>query len=327
MLSINQNMYMKILIQCSIAALLSFLIPTLLPAQYQPQGQYSWDYWFARNGDTCHAYYLQYPINADQSKRHSQQTVGHAISPDLISWIEKPTALAAVAGTWNDVGIATGSVVFKDDRWWMVFSGNSSTKGGIGLAYSTDLYTWIKYGNKPIIPGGTTYTANWKGQSLTCKPLADPYIYPEKIGDWYFLVINSQVINTQEGQRGCVLMLKSTDLITWQAHAIVSYPGTFERMETTQIWQANGRWYLYFGGVTSSSHKNFVYMADTFDGPYQPQSWSEIFLPDGKRYYIAKIQKAANGHDVYLAGLEYRAVSVPFTVIYNKVTGEMSLSK
>ena len=318
---------MKITIQSSIATLVCVLIPAVLPAQYQPQGQYSWDYWYARSGDTCHAYYLQYPVNADQSQRHSRQTVGHAVSKDLSSWIEKPTALMALAGTWNDVGIATGSVVKKDGKWWMIFTGNSTSKGGIGLAYSTDLYTWIKQGNAPVIPGGTTFTTGWKGQTLACKPLADPYIYPEKTGDWYFLVINSQVVDAPVGQRGCALMLKSADLIKWQVHSIISYPGTFERMETTQIWKANGRWYLYFGGVTSSSHKNFVYIANAFDGPYAPQPWSEIFLPEGKRYYIAKVEKGANGHDIYLAGLEYRAVSEPYLVNYDKITGEISLSK
>lgn len=317
---------MKITIQCLIVNIVCFHIPTMLFAQYQPQDKYSWDYWFARNGDIYHAFYLQYPINADQAYRHTCQTVGHAVSKDLRSWVEQPTALIAIDKTWNDVGIATGSTVFKDGKWWIIFTGKSTNNGGMGLAYSDDLFTWVKYGNEPIIPFSTIYKINWKGQTLNCVPLADPYIYPEKIGKWYFMVLNSQVVESPVEHCGCMLMLKSDDLINWQTHAMISYPEIFERMETPQMWQANGRWYLYFGGVNSLGHKNFVYTADKFDGVYTSQPWSEILLPDRKQYYIAKIVKTISGCDVYLTGLGYHAISAPYMVDYDKTSGEMILS-
>lgn len=59
---------------------------------YQPKGQYSWDYWFAKDGDTYYAYYLQDPI--DSPTLGESMTVGLATSKDLLHWTEYGTVLA-----------------------------------------------------------------------------------------------------------------------------------------------------------------------------------------------------------------------------------------
>jgi beta-fructofuranosidase len=139
----------------------------------------------------------------------------------------------------------------------------------------------------------------WKGEELKCYPLADPYIFPEAIDGWYYLVINSQVVGASEGKRGCQLMLKSKDLIQWESHGIAAYPECFERMETAQIWEHNGRWYMLFGGVPDMG--TYIYTASTFCGPYEPQEWSKLELPAGIEYYLGKVEKDTNGNSVFLA--------------------------
>ena len=84
---------------------------------YKLEEMFVWDFWYARQGDEFHAFYLQYPRAGDPEYIHSRQSVGHAVSKDLLHWEERPTALRPLPGTWNDMGLATGSVVFKDGAW------------------------------------------------------------------------------------------------------------------------------------------------------------------------------------------------------------------
>ena len=53
-----------------------------------------WDFWFAprKPGEPYHVFYLQAPRNLpDPEQRHLIASVGHAVSSDLINWIERPT--------------------------------------------------------------------------------------------------------------------------------------------------------------------------------------------------------------------------------------------
>ena len=284
---------------------------------YQPKGLLSWDYWFAEDpvAKTYHAFYLQYPVDADQSRRHGYQWVGHATSQDLRVWKTAEDALKPVAGTFNDKGIATGSVARGDDgKWYMWFSSNGTKKNGIALAVSKDLSTWEKQPESLIEPA--PLKAEWEGKTYEGRILADPYVHPEKIRGMYWLTINTAIQNPPEGmERGAVLMMKSRDLRTWEPHRFVAYPGEFERCETTQTWEHAGKWYLYFGGAGGPGG-NQIYMADAFDGPYKKQPWSRIELPDGKFFYIGKRIKAFDGREYFLGVRDYTALSKPYPISY-----------
>ena len=77
-----------------------------------------------------------------------KQVCGHMMSKDLIHWEYAGNALKAEAGTWNDLGIATGSVAKYNGRWYMMFTANSvmADNCGIGGAVSDELITWEKLG-------------------------------------------------------------------------------------------------------------------------------------------------------------------------------------
>ncbi|MCQ6559246.1 hypothetical protein [Paenibacillus mendelii] len=287
---------------------------------YRLEDKYVWDFWYARKGDEYHAYYLQYPREGDPEHIHSRQSVGHAISRDLLHWDEQPAALQPLPETWNDKGIATGSVIFKDDGWYMLFTGNSNRdEGGIGLALSQDLMNWSKVGDAPVIPKPCSFTAKWDGEAIVASPLADPFVYPEMIDGWHYMVINSHAVQAPEGSRGCQLMLRSRNLTDWEAHTIAAYPKRFERMETSQIWTHDGRWYMYFGGVTSdNTFENWIYVADRFDGPYEAKPWSRITLPDVSYFYIAKVIQDVNGEDIFLANSAIESLLRGYRIVYGE---------
>jgi len=301
-------------------------------AQYQPKDMKSWDYWFAVDHETktYHAFYLQFPLK-DRRNQHWYQWVGHAVSKDLKTWKTVEDAIKPIPGTFNDKGIATGSVARGDDgKWYMWFTCNGTSKSGIALAVSDDLITWKQIPDSLMERGKLdTFQAEWQGKLYDGKMLADPYIHPEKIKGLYWMTINSHILNPPDKMNtGAVVMMKSKDLRKWEPHKFVAFPGKdgfFIRCETTQTWEHNGKWYLFFGG-TPDAWGNYIYISDSFDGPYERRPWSRMKLPDGKKFYIGKHIKAFDGKEYFLAGMNYLSLSKPYPITYGK-DGEVLLSK
>jgi len=300
------------------------------PGLYHPPGMRVWDFWFARADDAYHAFYLQQPAGEGEFVGYPQ--VGHAASTDLVHWADQGPALTALRNTWNDVAIATGSTVSHAGKWWMVFTGWSTTDGGVGLAVSDDLMRWRKVGDAPIVPSSRRFDATWEGRPLQWRIFADPYVYPEPIDGWFYMVINAGVLDAPLAQRGCIATLRSRDLLTWEPSGIIAYPEWFERMETPQLWQRNGRWYLYFGGAHDSGvpeaftavtgvtgqvvRGDYVFTAERFEGPYLPTGKWRLEVPTGGRYsYIVKVLPGPDGQDALLTAQEGK-LSPPYRVTY-----------
>jgi sucrose-6-phosphate hydrolase SacC (GH32 family) len=273
---------------------------------FQPKGHNAWDFWFAKSGDTYHAFYLEYPDKAalpDQSRRHGGQWVGHAVSKDLVHWEEHPVALKEAPAR----GIATGSCVRDGDRWFMLL-----TYQGFTLAESDDLEHW-RWKGRALFP--SELSAVWKGEKLAFRLLADPYVYPEKNDGWWYAAINSQIVGVPKETSGAQVLMRSRDLLHWETHNVICYPRRFERIETSQMWTKNGRWYLHFGGAGGPGGSH-VYVADRFDGPYEEKPWSRIELPRVGSFYLGKRVVAPDGGDVFLAGQGYAGLSLPQRMTY-----------
>ena len=310
---------------------------------YKPTGMYVWDFWFLKDGDTWHAFHLQSPALAGVPDPHmvsGHPNVGHATSTDLVNWTNRGSVLAPIRNTWNDIMIATGSAVAYDGRYWMVFTGRG-TPEGVGLAVSDDLNRWTKIGDRSVFEFSHVFESVWQGETVRWKALADPYIYPEPINGWFYMVINAQVQGVPAAESGCLPMLRSKDLKTWEEYSMLAWPRCFDRLETPQLWTRQGRWYLYAGGVNvgefSPRHQdlfsdqvrtdsplwgnqhvhNFYFTADRFDGPFVDESIRAFGLPDGNSGYIAKVIPDAKGNDVMLVTIG-GTLSRPYPVTYDK---------
>lgn len=296
---------------------------------YRPVGMWSWDYWFAQRGDETYAFYLQ-AATCIQTTRHGNQHVGHAVSRDLVHWTDLGPALVPENDTWNDRSIATGSTVAFDGKWWMVFTGSGNEVSGLGLAESEDLVHWRKVGDGPVVPLGKTFEAPWKGEAIRWVALADPYVYPEPVDGWFYMVINAWNIDAPMHSRGCLVTMRSRDLKTWAPHQVLAWPGWFTRMETPQLWRHGNLWYLYFGGVREkempeefvrqtpplATMGNYYFVSEDLEGPYEPGPEWKLKLPDPRFAYICKVLPGPDGGDVLLATLNGDSLSRPFPVEY-----------
>jgi beta-fructofuranosidase len=183
-------------------------------------------------------------------------------------------------------------------------------------------------GDKPVISLRTYYTAEYKGEEYKVRILADPYIYPEKIDGYFYVLINSWAVDMPNNNRGCQLMFRSKDMINWEPYKIAIITDDLDRLETAQIWEHNGKWYMSFGGCYVDPEKgglnnlwndNFVYMADSFDGPYEKQEWSRlVYEGAATRPYTQKQIKDPYGDDVMLASAPYEGVLWPYKIVYGE---------
>lgn len=312
--------------------------PAELEKLYQPPGLWTWDYWFIRHEGVYHGFHLQLPktIGVDRRWRDNDPNkhVGHATSTDLVHWTNQGPALVPLASSWNDRHIATGSVIKHDGRWWMLYTSRGTKGHGIGLAVSDDLFEWKRVGDGPVVPmafqddptfAGKPFVSPWQGKQVEWFGLADPYIYPEPIDGWFYLVLNCRVAHADFDSAGCLTTMRSRDLVTWEPVGVLSWPKLFERMETPQIWRHGERWYLYFGAVKAKEMsaelkqkwdamgrtKNCVYTSNSFSGPFEPLGKWQLDVPG----YILKVLEAPDGQDVGLITIRDR-LSSPYRVTY-----------
>jgi hypothetical protein len=308
-----------------------------LPPRYHAAGMDSWDFWYVHSNGLYYVFYLQ--SLRDAPVRFVYSTIGMATSPDLIHWTEYGEVLRAnPRGQWNDAWVATGSSWWVDDHWQMVFTGQSSTSyRGIGLARSDDLEHWTRIGSGPVTlnqpPFVVPESDYWQekgypvGQRLTYTVLADPYVYPEPVDGWYYMVVNALLDGAPLEQRGCIPMLRSRDGRVWDSVGIIAHPKIFDQMETPELWKHGDRWYLIFGAARANPvyRATMVYTAPTMFGPFEPSPRPEITLPDNPGwFYVAKVVTNPQGQDV-LMGHVGGTLSHPYPVTY-EADGSLTLS-
>ncbi len=293
----------------------------------------SCDYWFIREGDTYHAYFLEFVPQEDGSKR---QHIAHATSTDFLHWEYQGIVLYGWGDTWDDRNLATGSVARCGDTYYMLYTGHSSSRGGLGLAKSSDLYHWERVGDGPVLPSARRYRGRYEGTPHPCTILADPYLYPEAVDGWYYAFVNAWATDLPKNARGTQLILRTQNFTDWEECGMALLADGLDRLETAQVWEHGGRWYMSFGGRSVDPNGgdfddvasgNYIYMADSITGPYRRQSWSDITYPEAAAAgYIQKQMLDPFGDEVMLVMAPYRGVLWPYAMHYAE-DGAITFSK
>lgn len=304
------------------------------PALYKPAGAQAFDFWYAKSGATYFAYYLQRP----DGSRNGATSVGLATSTDLVRWIEAGEILRAdPRAAWCNDRIATGSTWRGRERWQMLITAHGGTGGNVGLAESEDLRTWRLTGPAQILYRDHLVPEHpyWQsrglkaGDTLAYRIAADPYVLPDPIDGWHYMIANCVVTGRPVNERGCVGLLRSQDGRVWEDCGIISLMLDYDRPETPQLWQHGSRWYLYFGGARENERHcrhNRIFTAESMRGPFAPPPLSELKLPDGQWFYIAKVIRDPQGNDVLLAAIGGSSMSLPYAVTYG-ADGSLTLRK
>jgi beta-fructofuranosidase len=202
-----------------------------------------WDSWYAKDGDTYHAFYLCASKGlGNPDRRHRYTSVGHAISKDLINWEILPDALApSDSPAFDSWTTWTGSVVRDDEgKWWMFYTGTSREDGGdvqrIGAAVSADLNTWSKLSKGALVEADPRWYELLDKDIWHDQAWRDPWVFrlPGE-AEWQMLV-TARLKYGDPKTRGVVGHARSADLQNWEVLEPLSASGAdFGQMEVLQF--------------------------------------------------------------------------------------------
>ena len=205
-----------------------------------------WDFWFARDQDEHHIFYLQAPRSlGNPALRHRHASIGHAISRDLRHWEVLPDAVhPSEPGGWDDIATWTGSVIKVDGLWHMLYTGVSSAEQGlvqrIGLATSEDLIQWRKHPGNPVLEADPRWyemldLSRWRDQSWR-----DPWLFRTGTDEFIHALITARSPNAPADGAGVVAHARSLDLVDWEVLPPVTQPGDFAQVEVPQLLAVDG---------------------------------------------------------------------------------------
>ena len=215
-----------------------------------------WDFWFARDGEAIHIFYLQAPRSlGDANIRHWHTSIGHAVSNDLIHWEVLPDALtpSKAEGTWDDYTTWTGSIIKQSSTWFMFYTGTKRSENGkiqrIGLATSDDLIHWKKHAGNPIMEIDPQWYELLDLDVWYEEVWRDPWVF-EFGGRFHAFITARSKAGAPDG-RGVIGHVVSDDLLNWQTQGPITEAGEFGYLEVPQLIHENGMWYLFFSSEQS----------------------------------------------------------------------------
>lgn len=273
-----------------------------------------------RKRDIYHIYYLQAPRNIQNpDDRHAVASVGHAVSKDLKIWEEDGIVLeAGPEGSWDDVSIWTGSVIKKNNTYYMFYTSTSKKDEGriqrIGVATSKNLYSWEKYENNPVIEAHPYWYEKVNKSIEGVEHWRDPFIIYNKRDKFYYAFICARVNYGNHNGRGCIARAKSKDLLDWEVMSPVTDSNNFYNMEVPDLHFNNERWYMFFSTNSewySEKHKREIiplepqtgilyYQSKTLLSKFTPIDNKEILLGSDTQTYGARTIKDVKGDNVVL---------------------------
>ncbi|NJL01771.1 MAG: hypothetical protein HC838_07260 [Spirulinaceae cyanobacterium RM2_2_10] len=196
-------------------------------------------------------------------------------------------------GAWDSLAIWTGSIIQKPDsaRYCLFYTSRDrrapliwtpkelQRSQHIGLATSTDLYTWQRWGEQPILPNpgrGRFDGVAWR----------DPYLMLGADARFYAFIC-TRLANGTADAGGAIAYLSSDQLETWTGEPqILLASQEFYQLEVPQVfWRVSGstkRLYLLFSAR----------LADCAAARYQSQPPSQCLT--GTYYCVSEPVPLAN---------------------------------
>ncbi len=271
---------------------------------------WTWDFWFADTGTEYHLFFL-YASRAlhDPERRHLRASIGHAVSTDLVQWTRLADALVrGDAPAFDDIATWTGSVLRgPDDVWRMFYTGTTIRDGAliqsIGVATSTDLVTWHKHPDNPVLVADPRWYERYGDATWLDDAWRDPWVFADPDGAGWHMLITARTNHGPVAERGVVGHARSEDLLHWKAQPPLSQPGSgFGQLEVLQVEVVDGRAVLLFSclrdqlsGARLNSDSPGGIWAVTADDVRGPFDVSQAVALTDDRLYAGRLVRDREG--------------------------------
>jgi len=217
----------------------------------------------ARDEASIHTYHLFYTYINPGVPESTGVKLGHARSTDLNTWEDLPYVLHVLPGTWDSTAIWAPSIVQQGNMYYMFYTGVAHNDQAIGVATSTDLYTWTRNPSGPVF---SSDSATW-----TAGPgdFRDPFVMPDpdRQGYWLMYYATRPQNNTGVMAPGLAKTKYENDLTQWEdAGPLFSDSLDFHYrpvvFESPHLFEHDGTWYLVYTG-DQTQQLEYVKAADS----------------------------------------------------------------
>ena len=170
----------------------------------------------------------------------SVDTIGHAVSDDLIHWEIEPVAIAAEIGRFDDYQTWSPAVIQHGDLYYMFYTGcNINVAQAPCLAVSKDLYHWEHVSSPLFIPGEW---CPWDENRWS--NARDSMVFQDDDGTYYMYYCTSK--GTFEKQQDAMGLASSTDLLHWKDKGATLELYTERASESPFVVKRDGKYYMFF---------------------------------------------------------------------------------
>lgn len=253
---------------------------------YKPSGMEMWDTWYLEHEGKLHMFHLQFLSLGSMKNKLEADSLGHAVSENLVHWVEQEAALSpGETGGLDDLQPWTGCVYEKNGIFYLYYTMRSSRNNGkgqhIGLATSDDLEHWHGYPGNPIIsPDSRWYISHEQPLPNGVVDCRDLVIVESPDGKGWYGFYAARVHAAELSDGSVIAAVRSYDLLHWEHLPPVFIPAKYACVEVPDVYFLNGRWYMTC--LTGNSYGNrgiykernitqgTIYaVADSIEGPYR----------------------------------------------------------
>lgn len=285
-----------------------------------------WDFWFAQDGLDTHVFYLQANKSLkDESLRHWNVSIGHAVSQNLSDWHILPDALTPSGvpsdgekEAFDSYTTWTGSIIEHASLWYMFYTGSQLSEKGlvqrIGLATSSDLIKWEKYSSQALIEADPRWYELLDLNAWHDQAWRDPWVFYDDATKQFHALITARSKIGAPDARGVIAHAVSDNLLEWEVLPPLTSPGEFGHMEVPQLVHINDGYYLLFSCPQDKTGLGRIkrlqgleqggthYLYSEFSlGPYRYLS-DKFFVGDAiETLYSGKLIQDAAGNYQFLA--------------------------
>jgi len=291
--------------------------------------RYLWDFWTAWDETTAtyHLFCLTAPRTGNPSGRHDQARIGHATSQDLRNWEWTGDVLVPDSpGHWDDLSLWTGSVIRRENRWWLFYTGRDRERRAqqVGVAVSEDCTRWERFKTGPILAPDPHWYTLPEEEPPTRYTWRDPYVVRDPATRTYYLFIAAHDRHQPPGYQGAIGVATSDNLVDWVWQRPAVSPGYIQDIEVPTVIRYEGAWYLWVSVKREWFHPQspldslrtglLVYRSETLSGPWRLVEPRPLDVPE---WYAARpVQTAATESYVLMGwrrGAEEGAVDEPLS--------------